>query len=135
MTPLFVGRNVAYCLLIKFLELGRFEDSVTVIVPVRSYPIFFSLSRPALVIQKRQGLDVPVLRIATIGLGLDIVPPHEFLALAKGPRTLAGHCTRLTGNTAIQVEYRCKLEFRAGFIIRVAHLSTELPIIDLRHLL
>ena len=59
-----------------------------------------------------QNLHIPRLRIAPVGLRLDVGPPHVLLTLAEGPRGLAGHGATLAGNATINVEDERELPLR-----------------------
>ncbi len=51
-----------------------------------------------------ENLRVPALRVAAVGLGLDVGPPHVLLALAERPGGLARHRAALAGDAAVDVE-------------------------------
>src|ERR1043166_8454984 len=74
-----------------------------------------------------------MLRISAIRLGLNIVPPHVFLAFGKGPRGLAGHRAALATDAAVKVENKGKLLARKCRFIGEFHLAAQLPIIHSAH--
>jgi hypothetical protein len=54
-------------------------------------------------------LVLPFLGIADAGLGLDIVEPGVFDALAIGPDVLAGHRAGVTADALVEVEHHADL--------------------------
>ena len=80
-----------------------------------------------------QQFCIPVMWVSTVGLGLDVVPPYQFLAPGKCPRALAGHRAGLAAEAAVNIEDKSELPFRVAFLMRIAHLTTNLPVVDVRH--
>jgi hypothetical protein len=83
--------------------------------------------------QQIKNLHVPELRIAAVGLGFDIGPPHMLLPLAERPGGLAGHGATLAGDTAVDVEDEGELTARESRLIGVGHFAAELPVMNVGH--
>ena len=73
------------------------------------------------------------MRIAAVRLRLNIVPPHVFLALAEGPRRLAGHRAALASDAAVDVENESELLVGIRRFVRVIHFAAELPVVNVAH--
>jgi hypothetical protein len=74
-----------------------------------------------------------MMRVAAVGFGLDVVPPHVFLALGKGPGGLARHRAGLAADAAVDVEDEGELLVGIRRFVGVFHLATELPVEDVAH--
>ena len=80
-----------------------------------------------------QYLDIPVLRIAAIGLALDIVPPHVLLPARECPRRFAGAGAGLAADAAVDVEDGGKLPIRVRLGVGVGHRAAKMPVVDVGH--
>src|SRR5207237_8770236 len=78
-------------------------------------------------------LHVVELRIPAIGLGLHVVPPHVLLSLREQPRGLVRHRTGLAGQTPVDVKDEGELPLGVPLLVGIEHLTTQLPVIDFRH--
>ncbi len=138
--PFFVGRQVAQGFLGALgtdVDLGRFEDGLAVEFAVRAF-LAFSFVVPGLAarvgaLQQIENLNVPMMRIAAVGLGFDVVPPHVFLAAREGPGGLAGHGAALAADAAVEVEDKGELVVGISRFIREIHVAAQLPIEDVAH--
>ena len=94
--PLFVCGQVTESFLGAFgadIHFGGLKDGLAVEFAVRGI-LRRRLCVPGLaarvgVLQQIEDFHVPMMGIATIGFGLDVVPPHVFLAAREGPGRLA----------------------------------------------
>jgi hypothetical protein len=74
-----------------------------------------------------------VLGVATVRLGLHIVPPHIFLTLTEGPGIFVSHATGLAADAAVYIKYSSELLIWSRFLIGILHLAVKLPIEDFGH--
>ncbi len=74
----------------------------------------------------REGVGAP-------WFGLDVVPQHVLLAVARRPAGLARHGAGLAADALVRVEHRRCLALRARLLIRVLHRAVQLPVEHLRH--
>ncbi len=139
--PLLVAGQIAEHPRAFGLEAGSsgLEDGLAVVLAVGADAL---LSVPPLpgapvgvgLLQQLEDLHVPELRVAAVGLGLDVGPPHVLLALAEGPGRLAGHGAALAGDAAVDVEHEGELPLGEARLVGVAHLPPKLPVLHSRHL-
>ncbi len=87
--------------------------------------------------RRRAGLceqaGVPLQGIAAVGLGLDVVPEDDLLALAAGPAGLAGDGAGLALDALVGVEDVGHLALGRRRLVGVVHLAAELPVVSLGH--
>ena len=57
------------------------------------------------------------------------------LALGECPSGFVGHRTSLARNTAVGVEHEGKLLLRVSFLVNIGRFTTQLPVINFRHIL
>ena len=112
-----------------FARRGRFEYRTAAINGL------IAALLPVLPVEQPEQVQVPRKRIRTVRFGLDVVPEHIFLSLARRPGRFAGQGAGLTCDALVGVEDRRKLLFRAGFGIPVGHLSSNLPVVNASHIL
>src|SRR3990172_5492239 len=84
-------------------------------------------------LEQLKDLDVPMLRVAAVRLGLDVVPPHVLLALGKGPGGLAGAGAGLAADAAVDFEDGDELALRMSLVEDVGHLAAEMPVENFSH--
>src|ERR1043166_2996075 len=142
--PLFVSGQIAQRLLRALgADIGErsLENGLAFELPVRAFEILSrSLGIPGLAariqfFEQLEQLHIPMLRIAAIRLGLDVVPPHVLLALRESPGGLAGHGATLAANATVDVKNEGELLFRISRFVGIFHLPPQLPVIDSAHVL
>ena len=115
----------------------RFKNGLALELSVRRFQILGravpGLSAGIRLLEQLQELHVPMMRITAVGLRLDVVPPHVFLAAGKGPRGLARHGAALTADAAVDIEDESELPVRIRRVVGEFHVAAELPVEDGAH--
>ena len=137
--PLFVGRYIANCLLVQTNLGRRFEDGYTFVHTMNSFVrrltnIPYVLTGIGL-LQHFQNFPIPELRVTTVRLRFNIVPPHVLLTFGERPGRFMSHRTRLTRDTTVCIENEGKLLLRVFLLVHIGRHTTQLPVIYFRHFL
>jgi hypothetical protein len=134
--PFLVGGNIADRRLAHFgagvEDRHPLEDAIGGMV-LAAHPHVPHLPARIDLFDQLRDLHVVELRIAAVGLGLHVVPPHVLLALGEEPGGLVGHRTGLAGQTPVDVEDEGELPLRMPLLVGIEHLPSQLPVIDFRH--
>ena len=75
-------------------------------------------------------LVLPVLRIADAGLGLDVVEPRVFHALARGPHVLAGDRAGVTADAFVEVQHHRDLSADLHDAVSSTARSTRIGVVE-----
>src|SRR5262245_600721 len=137
--PVLVGGEVAERHLRALGRAGArgLEDGLAVVQAVRP-PLVRPGAPPAdpfrvRLVEHLEEPRIPLARIAPVGLGLDVRPPHRLLALSEGPGRLARHRAGLAAEAAVGVEDEGELALGVRPRVGVLHRAPELPVEDLSH--